>query len=112
MYSEIPRQGKISIIKNGVINSVNTVVENYNYIKRLETSNINTRSWLLDVLECIDKIESKEFCLQEIYSYSIFLQEKHVNNHNVEAKIRQQLQSLRDKGYIEFLGRGHYKKKF
>ena len=82
-----------------------------NYIKKLETSDINTRSWLLDVLECIDKIKSKEFCLQEIYAYSTFLQEKHVNNHNVEAKIRQQLQFLRDKGYIEFLGRGHYKKR-
>lgn len=111
LYSEIPQQGKISIIKDGVINSVNTVVENYNYIKKLETSDINTRSWLLDVLECIDKIKSKEFCLQEIYAYSTFLQEKHVNNHNVEAKIRQQLQFLRDKGYIEFLGRGHYKKR-
>lgn len=36
--------------------------------------------------------------------------EKHMNNYNIEAKIRQQLQILRDKGFIEFSGRGHYKK--
>ncbi|EKC57958.1 Dam-replacing, partial [human gut metagenome] len=30
--------------------------------------------------------------------------------HNVEAKIRQQLQQLRDKGFIEFTTRGHYRK--
>ena len=36
----------------------------------------------------------------------------HLNpqNHNVEAKIRQQLQILRDLGFIEFLGKGQYRK--
>ena len=36
---------------------------------------------------------------------------KVVNNNNIEAKIRQQLQILRNKGIIEFLERGHYRKK-
>jgi type II restriction enzyme len=31
------------------------------------------------------------------------LQAKHPENHNVKAKVRQQLQFLRDKGVIEFL---------
>ncbi|MDE6698369.1 MAG: hypothetical protein K2J91_02695 [Lachnospiraceae bacterium] len=30
--------------------------------------------------------------------------------HNIEAKIRQQLQFLRDTGFIEFLCRGQYRK--
>ncbi|MCI9138110.1 MAG: hypothetical protein HFH48_11245 [Lachnospiraceae bacterium] len=47
-----------------------------------------------------------------MYLYIEILQEKHKNNHNIEAKIRQQLQILRDKGFIEFLGRGHYRKRF
>ena len=38
------------------------------------------------------------------------VKEKHINNNHIEAKIRQQLQLLRDKGYIEFLERGHYRK--
>jgi len=43
----------------------------------------------------------------------VSLQAKHPENHNVKAKARsvQQLQFLRDKGVIEFLGRGHYRKR-
>ena len=112
LYSKIPQQGKIDIIRNGIVNPIDEVVENYNRIKRLETQNINSRSWLFDVLSCVNNIELNEFCLQDIYEYTEMLQEKHINNHNVEAKIRQQLQLLRDKGFIEFLDRGHYKKRF
>ena len=39
-----------------------------------------------------------------------FLNEKHQNNHNIRAKIRQQLQILRDKGFIKFVGKGKYMK--
>lgn len=112
LYSQIPQQGKVSIIKNGIVKSTSEVVENYAWIKKLEISNVNSRSWLFDVLSCVNNIESNEFCLQEIYAYIEILQEKHINNHNIEAKIRQQLQFLRDKGFIEFLGRGCYKKRF
>lgn len=112
LYSKIPKQGKISIIKNGIFKPASEVVENYAWIKKLEIQNINSRSWMFDVLNCVNTIESNEFCLQEIYAYIEILQEKHINNHNIEAKIRQQLQFLRDKGFIEFLGRGHYKKRF
>jgi type II restriction enzyme len=31
------------------------------------------------------------------------------NNNNVRPKIRQQLQFLRDNGYLEFLSRGRYR---
>lgn len=112
MYSKIPQQGKIDIIRNGIVSSIDEVTENYNRIKKLETRNINTRSWLMDVLNCVNHIESNKFCLQDVYKYAETLQERHINNHNVEAKIRQQLQLLRDKGFIEFLGGGYYQKRF
>jgi type II restriction enzyme len=34
---------------------------------------------------------------------------KHPENHNIRAKIRQQLQVFRDLGFIEFLGSGEYR---
>ncbi|MCB9805226.1 hypothetical protein H6769_06530 [Candidatus Peribacteria bacterium] len=37
------------------------------------------------------------------------LQEKYQGNNNIEAKIRQQLQLLRNNGYLDFIGRGKYK---
>ena len=76
----------------------------------MQTSNLEKRGWLLDVLNCVNDIGSSEFTLRDVYSYVEVLQKKHIYNNNVEAKIRQQLQFLRDKGFIEFLERGHYRK--
>jgi type II restriction enzyme len=39
------------------------------------------------------------------------VQAKHPSNNNVKAKIRQQLQFLRDKGVLDFVGRGQYRMK-
>ena len=62
----------------------------------------------MDVLNCINAINSKKFSLGEIYLFENELQKKHPDNHNVKPKIRQQLQFLRDKGFIKFLGNGIY----
>ena len=86
------------------------VVEKYAKAKKLQTNNMESRTWLLDILFCINSISNIEFSLQEMYSFTNELQLKHIDNHNVEAKIRQQLQVLRDRGVIEFLGKGHYRK--
>lgn len=110
LYSEIPEQGKISIIRNGVIKSLNDVVHEYSKITELRTENLDSRGWLFDVMNCVNDIKSTEFSLKDMYAYAEKLQNRHVNNHNIEAKIRQQLQFLRDKGFIKFLGRGHYRK--
>lgn len=110
LYSEIPDQGKISIIKNGVPELPSRVIDNYLKIEKLKTKNLDSRGWLLDVLNCINSIKSDEFSLQDMYSYIEILQKLHINNHNIEAKIRQQLQFLRDKGFIQFLGKGCYRK--
>ena len=41
-------------------------VENYAWIKRLETHNVNLSSWLYDVLNCVNDIKLIAFCLWEI----------------------------------------------
>lgn len=60
-------------------------------------------------MRCIDMIAKKEFTLADMYNFTTILKEKHPDNNNIEAKIRQQLQILRDKGYLEFGGKGVYK---
>lgn len=110
LIQNIPEQGKIKIIENQIIYNTEDILNSYNFIKNIKTNNITSRSWLFDVLNCINNISSTDFNLQDVYKFSEELQKKHANNHNVEAKIRQQLQILRDKGFIKFLGNGHYKK--
>jgi type II restriction enzyme len=45
-----------------------------------------------------------------MYAFENNLKAKYPNNNFIKDKIRQQLQLLRDKGLIEFIGRGKYKK--
>ena len=110
LFGEIPQQGKISVIQNSRILDRQNVIQNYDRIKQLRTKSIDSRGWLLDVLSCINDIPKTELTLSDVYGYVEVLQKKHINNNNVEAKIRQQLQFLRDKGFIEFLGKGQYRK--
>ena len=110
LYREIPEQGKIGIIRDGHEIEVSEVLRRYDKIKSLRTDNIKLRGWLLDVLNCVNDIDSEVFTLQDFYKYANVLGAKHRQNKNVTAKIRQQLQFLRDKGFIEFVGRGVYRK--
>lgn len=110
LYEKIPEQGKIDIIADGKEIEKEKILNRYKKIKNLHTENLNLRGWILDVLNCVNKIKSDEFSLQDVYKYADFLKEKHLENNNIEAKIRQQLQLLRDKNFIEFIGRGKYRK--
>ena len=98
------------MIQNSRILDRQNVIQNYDRIKQLCTKSIDSRGWLLDVLSCINDIQKTEFTLSDVYGYVEVLQKKHINNNNVEAKIRQQLQFLQDKEFIEFLGKGQYRK--
>lgn len=110
LISDIPKQGKILIVDRQHLRNKEDVINDYKLIKNMQTNNINNRGWLFDVLNCINEIPDKEFKLNDVYRFIEVLKEKHINNNHIEAKIRQQLQLLRDKGYIEFLERGHYRK--
>ena len=86
------------------------MVERYQKTLSLQTSKIETRGWLLDVLKCVERIPNDEFSLDEVYAFADELQRKHPDNNFVHDKIRQQLQYLRDKGFIQFTTRGYYRK--
>lgn len=64
--------------------------------------------WKEDVRHCIQQFES-DFSLDSFERFLPRLHIKHPRNNNIDAKIRQQLQVLRDEGEIEFLGNGKYR---
>lgn len=111
LFEKIPIQGRISIISNGAILDRQDVINQVNNIQSLETKNIDSRGWLLDILNCVNNVKGLEFSLSDIYSFEAELQMKYPQNNHIKEKIRQQLQLLRDKGCIEFLGNGKYRKK-
>ncbi len=110
LIGKIPQQGRIEIIKNGKINNVNTVLYQVNKGKLLETADLKARGWIMDILNCVNKTPSGNFSLSDLYLFTDYLSMKHPKNNNIQAKIRQQLQLLRDLGFIEFLSRGQYRK--
>lgn len=109
LLGEIPDSAKIYIVRNSIVADKEQVIEHYNRICALRTSNIESRGWLTDVLRCTERLDDT-FSLQQMYSFASELQISHPQNHNIEAKIRQQLQILRDKGFLRFMSPGLYKK--
>jgi type II restriction enzyme len=110
LLRNIPQAGKIFIVKNGQVKPKVVVINEWQRTLFLrEEKNFTTKGWTLDVMVCIDKLGCREFSLEEIYKFEKFLSNKHPENHHVKDKIRQQLQILRDKGYLLFIGRGKYR---
>lgn len=110
IIKEIPERCKIFIVKNSLEIDKKQVLTDYKRAELLRTNNLESRGWIMDVLNCLGKIGTKDFTLQQVYNFADELQIKHPENNYVRDKIRQQLQYLRDKGFIEFTTRGNYRK--
>ena len=110
VIDKIPTQGRIPIISNRTVVDFAQVVRKVALSDRLAIGDVHSRGWLMDVLNCVNKICTQRFTLQDMYCFEGELQLQHPENHNVKPKIRQQLQFLRDRGLIQFLGNGQYLK--
>jgi len=110
LLQNIPQSGKIFYVRNGVPQNKNDVLKNWKKTLFLrESKKTELKGWILDVMNCIDNLNKKEFSLDDMYLFEKILSKKHPNNRHVKDKIRQQLQFLRDKGYLLFLEKGKYK---
>lgn len=108
--SKVADVGKIFLVKNAKIIRQEIVKEAFNKTLFLRKKNKDAKGWILDVMNCVDSIKKDNFTLDEVYKFEEKLKLKYPNNNFIKDKIRQQLQVLRDKGIIEFIGRGNYKK--
>jgi len=108
--SNIADAGKVFLIKNSTIANREIVKESFNKTIFLRGKSADVKSWILDVMKCVDSISKEKFSLDDVYKFEEELKLKHPKNNFIKDKIRQQLQLLRDRGIIEFAGRGNYKK--
>lgn len=111
LFDEVPQQGKVSIVRDRTVIQKGIVLSNVARSSQLATTGLDARGWLLDVLNCINRIPSEIFSLEDVYQFDRELKARHPQNNTIRPKIRQQLQVLRDKGFLEFLERGLYRKK-
>ena len=106
---KVPESGKVFLVKNQQVIPRGNVTEQFQKTLFLRTQSIASRGWTLDVWQCIDRLDAN-FFLNQVYAFADLLKLKHPENNHIPDKIRQQLQVLRDRGIIEFLGSGHYRK--
>lgn len=109
LFSKIPKAGKVFYVENSAVIPKHVVLKHWqrtNFLKQVKQD--EARGWILDLMNCIDLLGSSKFTLKDIYSFEDALFEKYPRNNHIKAKIRQQLQILRDSGYLEFLGGGCY----
>jgi type II restriction enzyme len=110
LLNKIPSTGRIFLVKDAKVIDKDIVFKKWNNTEFLKEINQSSKGWIIDVLNLIDRIPKSTFQLEDVYKFTPELKIKHPNNNFIKDKIRQQLQVLRDKGLLEFVSRGLYKK--
>ena len=110
LLSLVPDSGRIFILRNGVEEPRDAVLSKWRQTLFLRDKSVEARGWLLEVMKAVEAIGRPEFDLNDVYAFEARLSAVYPSNNNVRPKIRQQLQVLRDNGYLEFLGGGRYRR--
>ncbi len=109
LLDSIPQSGKIFFLRNRQVEPKEKVLAEWRKTLFLrEEKEVSAKGWLLDIMRIIEKLGKQEFTLNDVYPFEDELGKLHPENKHIKDKIRQQLQILRDNGYVEFLGRGMY----
>jgi len=109
ILQSIPESGKIFFVKNQQVEPKEKVLSEWKRTLFLrEEKEISAKGWLLDIMRSIEKLGKREFILDDVYAFENELSKLHPDNKHIKDKIRQQLQVLRDRGYLQFTGRGNY----
>jgi type II restriction enzyme len=109
VLDRIPPSGRIFLLKDRMPAPKALVREQWERTLFLRDAGLEARGWLIEVMKAVEAIGRPSFTLEEVYTQEAALQALYPANRNVRPKIRQQLQVLRDQGYLEFLGGGEYR---
>ncbi|OGG55828.1 restriction endonuclease [Candidatus Kaiserbacteria bacterium RIFCSPHIGHO2_02_FULL_55_20] len=111
LLNHIPQTGKIFLVRDKKAEPKARVLAEWQKTLFLrEEKEVTKKGWPLDVMRSIDKIGKSEFTLDDVYAFESELSRLHPDNRHIKDKIRQQLQFLRDRGYVRFLGGGKYQR--
>lgn len=109
LLDQVPQSGKIFIVRAGRPEPKDSVLAKWKRTLFLRDQGQEARGWLIEVMKCVENIGKPEFQLDDIYAFEGRLSRLYPGNQNVRPKIRQQLQFLRDRGYLDFVSRGYYR---
>jgi type II restriction enzyme len=104
--NHIPNDVRIPIVSDGQIIDEGTVRARYRRVKPLAEIRVSERGWTLDVLSAVRQLGKTMFSTSDAYIFTRELENLHPENRHVKDKIRQQLQVLRDRGFLSQPERG------
>lgn len=106
----IPAAGRLTWIDRGVLAEPGDLGARWQGLQTLQRSTPSpSRGWMVDVLRVVESLPT-HFALTDVYRAESELAALHPDNNNIRAKVRQQLQRLRDAGWIVFQRPGYYEK--
>jgi type II restriction enzyme len=82
------------------------VRQQFERLRPLKELSVKERGWTLDVLRVVQSLGKKEFKTSDMYEYVRHFEKLHPDNRHVRDKTRQQLQVLRDRGFLRQVERG------
>lgn len=109
LLTHIPAAGKVYFVRDGLVLAKKRVLAEWQRTLFLRSAASDTRGWLIEVMRRLDRFGTRTFELGEVYEFETELSRLFPQNKHVKPKIRQQLQFLRDRGYLEFTSRGRYR---
>ena len=114
LLSKLPPEGRIAVVLSGVPVEPEVVRDNWDKFDFLNKDPRASGGWGPEVLAAVRELQggaqSDEFTLQTFYGkFREAFAAQHPENHRIDARIRRQLQLLRDNNILQFLGRGRYR---
>lgn len=106
----IPESAKIPLVVEGTEIPRRVVRDQYARIAKIQALKPEQRGWTLDVLRCVESLPNEVFTNDDIYAFEPELAKLYPGNHHIQPKIRQQLQVLRDRGFLKPLKPGHWQR--
>lgn len=109
LLEKVPASGRIEIVRDGVTAPRSDVVAKWSKTAFLRDTGSGARGWLVEIMAQIEALGRPEFTIDDAYGFAPSLSALYPENRHVREKIRQQLQVLRDRGWLQFVGRGRYR---
>jgi type II restriction enzyme len=104
----IPPDGEIKVIAAGIPHLKSETRSRFRQFLPLASLSATQRGWTTLTLGIVRKLNRRHFSLGDLYVREEEFSAAYPGNRNVRAKIRQQLQNLRDLGVLSFEGHGEY----
>lgn len=105
----LPPDGRISCMSNFVLAPPAEIQTAWRKSEFLDDYKLSQRGWLALTMSLIRRLNKSTFALTELYALEAEAKKLFPSNRHIREKLRQQLQCLRDKGWLCFEGNGTYR---